>query len=124
MAANVETRWTEIQHTRRKNPRTKEPQAGALGLAYLINKMKKNVEKVAVLTRLPDGTVMIQRATGGQTYSVNLNDLRTEAELWAGVKKVAPERLPKSLGSFADGSRWNPSLLPATIVMKAWEATA
>jgi hypothetical protein len=124
-STNLQARWAKIQETRRKNPRTREPEAGSLGLAWMINRIKHTVEKVAVMSRSSlNEQITIQRATGGQILEVSLSDLRTEDELWAGATKVAPELLPKIKGKPGTSNRWNPSRLPATVINKVWEATA
>lgn len=122
---NLQTRWAKIQETRRKNPRTREPESGSLGLAWMINRIKNTVEKVAVMSRSSlDDKITIQRATGGQILEVALADLRTEGELWEGTTKVAPELLPKTKGRPGTSDRWNPARLPCTVINRVWEATA
>lgn len=124
MATNLDARWELIQDTRKRNPRTREPVPGALGLAYMISRIKNTVEKVAVLSKSREGKILVQRATGGQILEVALTDLRTESELWNAAKTVAADKLPKTIGSVANGTRWDPSRqLSKTVLMKVWEAS-
>jgi hypothetical protein len=116
-------RWERIQATRRKNPRTGEPQVGSLGVAFLYSASTRRVEKVAVLTKDGDGRIRVQRAIGGQIISVPLSELRTYDEFWDGLKAVEPTALPANKIDPQTNMRWDFTKLAANILGRAFKET-
>jgi hypothetical protein len=110
------TRWDRIQGTRRRNARTGEPNPGSLGVAYLYSPTGARIEKVAVLTRDPDGKIRVQRAVGNQIFSIPLSFLRTYDEFWDGLGKVHPELRPANKIDPSTQVRWDFTKLSASVV--------
>jgi hypothetical protein len=119
----VTNRWERIQETRKKNVRTGEPVPGSLGVAYLYNTKKGGFEKVAVLSRNRDGKVRIQRAIGGQFTTVGLSYLRTNEELWEGIRGVDPALLPKSRVDPNTRRQWDPTKLAPAVLTRVFKET-
>ncbi len=123
MPVNIDTRWENIQKTRRRHPSTREPLPGSLGVAYYLNLASKTVERVAVVHRDKEDA-QCQRLSGGQLVMLPLSLIRTEDEIIDAVRKLDPDALPKKIVRTPGAlDRWNPLTLPRPLLARVWEST-